>query len=86
MLCASPPCRVYSVARTRKKTTLEEFAASNALVHKTLEIIGYLNPTFWVIENPQTGKMKDQGILNAFDYADVDQCMYGRGSRKRTRL
>ena len=86
MLWASPPCRCYSIARTRKKTTPEEYVASNALVNKALEIIDYVKPRFWVIENPQTGLLKDQGILDEFEFCDVDQCMYVRGSRKRTRL
>ena len=35
----------------------------NKIVLKTLEIIDYFNPTWWFIENPQTGKLKD-GLYN----------------------
>jgi len=54
------------------------------IVRKTQEIIDYFQPTFFFIENPQTGKMK-----NYLDYPfyDVDYCKYSDwGYRKRTRI
>ena len=85
IIWASPPCRFYSIAR-RVKGTPEEIAYSNKLVRRAVEIIEYFKPRYWIIENPQTGRLKDQCILDGFNYVDVDQCNYGRNSRKRTRL
>ena len=47
---ASPPCVEYSIAKTRGIRNLE---LANALVLKTLEIINYVSPVFYVIENPK---------------------------------
>jgi len=46
---ASPDCTHYSIAKTRGIRNLE---LANALVLKTLEIINYFSPVFYVIENP----------------------------------
>jgi hypothetical protein len=54
------------------------------ILRKTQEIIDYLEPTFYFIENPQTGSMKKYINL---PYYDVDYCRYSDwGLRKRTRI
>lgn len=56
------------------------------MVEKIYEIIEYLNPTYWWIENPQTGRMKEY-INDLIPYYDVDYCKYSDfGYKKRTRL
>ena len=80
---ASPPCTEYSRAKTVGVRNLEY---ANQIVLKTLEIISYLNPTYWVIENPQTGLLKHQYFMNDLPYNDVDYCKYGMPYRKRIRL
>ena len=50
LLWASPPCEHYSLARTTA-TTPRDFPYYDALVEKTLEIIDWANPTYWIIEN-----------------------------------
>ena len=80
---ASPPCIEYSRAKTVGVRNIEH---ANSIVLKTLEIISYLNPTYWVIENPQTGLLKHQYFMNDLPYNDVDYCKYGMPYRKRTRL
>ena len=59
---------------------------ANSIVLRTLEIISYLDPNYWVIENPQTGLLKNQYFMNDIPYNDVDYCKYGMPYRKRTRL
>ena len=59
---------------------------SNNLVKKVLEIIGYFKPKYWYLENPQTGKLKDQSFMEHLPYNDVDYCKYGFDYRKRTRI
>ena len=80
---ASPPCTEYSRAKTTGVRKIEE---ANKIVKKTIEIINYFNPRFFVIENPQTGLLKNQDFMKDFDYKDVDYCKYGTKYRKRTRL
>lgn len=54
------------------------------ILRKTQEIIDYFKPTYFFIENPQTGKMKD--YLD-YPFYDVDYCKYSDwGYRKRTRI
>ena len=80
---ASPPCTEYSRAKTVGVRNIEH---ANSIVLKTLEIISYFNPTYWVIENPQTGLLKHQYFMSDLPYNDVDYCKYGMPYRKRTRL
>jgi len=56
------------------------------MVKKTIEIINYFNPKIWIIENPQTGKLKDRPFMLEMKYNDCDYCKYGYGCRKRTRF
>ena len=46
---ASPPCTLYSIASC--KPNLDE---ANPISNKTLEIIQYLSPTWYCIENPHS--------------------------------
>jgi len=80
---ASPPCTEYSRAKTTGVRKLDE---ANRIVLKTVEIIKYFQPRWWVIENPQTGLLKRQPFMDEFDFVDVDYCKYGMPYRKRTRL
>ena len=83
MIWASPPCTEYSRAKT---TGIRKIAEANEIVLKTIEIIKYFQPTVFIIENPQTGLLKNQPFMDEFSYVDVDYCMYGFNYRKRTRL
>ena len=50
---------------------------ANSIVLKTLEIIEYLNPKHFIIENPQTGLLKKQWFMHGIPYQDIDYCKYG---------
>jgi site-specific DNA-cytosine methylase len=80
---ASPPCTEYSIAKT---TGIRRINEANEIVKKTLEIIDYLKPKYYIIENPQTGFLKQQTFMTNLHYVDVDYCKYGMPYRKRTRL
>tara|TARA_R110002124_G_scaffold17446_1_gene72875 strand:- start:86 stop:700 length:615 start_codon:yes stop_codon:yes gene_type:complete len=54
------------------------------MVDKLIEIIDYFNPTYYFIENPKTGRMKE--YITYLPYYDVDYCEYGFDYRKRTRI
>jgi len=83
VIWASPPCTEYSKAKSQGK---RDIAYANKVVLKTLEIIKKLNPKFWIIENPATGKLKDQPFMKDLPYTDVSYCKYGLSYRKQTRL
>lgn len=80
---ASPPCTEYSKIMTRRPRNL---VLANSIVKRTLEIIDYFNPRQWFLENPATGLLKNQGLLDGRLFFDVDYCMYGFEYRKRTRI
>ena len=83
MIWASPPCTEYSKAKTVGTRRIEE---ANKIVQKTIEIIDYFMPYYWVIENPQTGLLKSQPFMGNLTFQDIDYCKYGMPYRKRTRL
>ena len=80
---ASPPCTEYSRAKT---VGVRKIDYANSIVLRTLEIIDYFKPTWWVVETPQTGLLKEQPFMSGLKYYDVDYCKYGMNYRKRTRL
>ena len=75
LVVASVPCNEYSQAKTKigEGRKMEE---ADAIVHRTLDIIGYLHPEKWWIENPRTGKLKSRGILDAYPHIDLDYCQF----------
>jgi site-specific DNA-cytosine methylase len=83
VIWASPPCIEYSAAKTVGVRKLDE---ANAIVKRTLEIIRYFNPRYWMMENPQTGLLKHRSFMADLPYNDLDYCKYGMQYRKRTRL
>ena len=83
LVWSSPPCTEYSVAKT---TGVRRLAEANQIVQRTLEVISYLSPAVWILENPQTGLLKRQSFMDSLPYVDVDYCKYGMPYRKRTRL
>ena len=80
---ASPPCTEYSRAKTVGTRDIE---GSNKVVQRTLDIIDYFDPKYFILENPQTGLLKDQEMMRQIPYDDIDYCKYGMPYRKRTRL
>lgn len=95
---ASPPCATFSkIKRSHigrvingKMTTPESIIQDQLdigvpLLYKAIEIIDYFQPKYWIIENPQTGDMKN--YLPNVPHYDVDYCRYSDwGYRKRTRF
>ena len=83
VIWASPPCTEYSIAKTIGIRNIEQ---ANNIVKRVLEIISYFNPTYYMIENPQTGLLKNQTFMLDIPYNDLDYCKYGMKYRKRTRI
>jgi C-5 cytosine-specific DNA methylase len=86
---ASPPCQQYSIARTTAKTP-RNLELADSIVAKTLEIIHYLKPKGWLLENPATGLLKTRDVVQGLPWRDVCYCRYSDGFshtyRKQTRL
>jgi len=60
---------------------------TNSIVLKTREIIEYLQPEVWRLENPRTGLLKGQGLLDDAEFIDADYCQFAPwGYRKPTRI
>jgi hypothetical protein len=56
------------------------------MVNKVFEIIEYFNPEYFIIENPQSGRMKDY-IPEMIPFYDIDYCKYSLwGYKKPTRI
>ena len=83
---ASPPCTEYSAMNYCRPEKIPDIEGANKIVSKTLEIIDYFNPKHYLIENPQTGTLKNQDFMKKFNFYDVDYCKYGHPIRKRTRI
>ena len=83
VIWASPPCTEYSRAKT---VGVRNLVMANAIVQRTIDIINYFVPEYFIMENPQTGLLKYQAIVDGMRFDDVDYCKYGLPYRKRTRL
>ena len=61
VIWASPPCTEYSIAKTTGVRDIEE---ANKIVQRTLDILEYYEPKYWIIESPQTGMLKNQVCMD----------------------
>ena len=90
IIWASPPCTYYSSMQQFRKISPDQkqanIDASNRIVQHTLDIIDYLKPSRWYIENPQTGTLKNQDVVKNLQYCDATYCKYGYPYKKKTRF
>jgi site-specific DNA-cytosine methylase len=88
IIWASPPCNTFSALNRSNFSKEETLHRINniglPILRRTEEIINYFSPTYYFIENPQTGLMKNYVTRPHYD---VDYCMYADwGYKKRTRI
>lgn len=97
MVWFSPPCEKFSHAnRSRFKNTdlMNQYKIdlqhSISMVKKSLFLIENFSKNnsnlLWVLENPQTGTLKKQPMMNGLPYTDASYCQYGKPYRKQTRF
>ncbi len=83
---ASPPCTQYSQARTTGGPP--DLATADACVKRTLQIIEYLKPRYWFLENPRgryPNALRLRPFMNALPPPKVcTYCMYGERYMKPT--
>jgi hypothetical protein len=78
----SPPCTMYSRARTRAKTP-RDLEQADAFVRKALELVEAWG-CMWFMENPYTGLLKTRSVVSGLPYHIVDYCQW-RDSRWQPR-
>ena len=84
LVAASPPCTEYSSAMTRRPRNMEE---ADLLVKRTIDIINYLRPPLWWIENPRFGRLHTRSVVFGLPYIDIDFCRFSTwGYQKPTRF
>jgi hypothetical protein len=86
IIWSSPNCKDYSKMNFICNKMDKDLTESNNLIQRVLDIIDYFQPTYWFLENPQTGKLKDQIFMQDLPYNDIDYCKYDYTYRKRTRI
>ena len=87
---ASCPCQMYSIARSCAKTP-RDLEGADALVRRALEIIDWVKPRVFFLENPATGLLKTRDVVAGLKWFDIDYCQFGPPPggapyRKRTRI
>ena len=82
---ASPPCTLYSAARsTGPPPDMEQ---ANLLTLHTCNLIKALKPRWWAIENPATSSIWKLDYMAQLPYALCSYCHYSDwGYRKNTRI
>ena len=68
---ASPPCREFNIALTTRPRNLR---AGPRNVKTALRIIDYAEPSFWIIENPASGLLKDQAFMRKLEGYKNETC------------
>ena len=81
---AAPPCTEYSQALTSRPRRMDE---ADEVIKRTLQVIMYLRPALWFLENPATGRLKSRGLLDNFASVTLDYCRFAPwGYRKPTQV
>ena len=88
IIWSSPPCRTFSsmrfLTKTNKEILLDIVNEGLPPLLKTLEIIDYLKPKYYFIENPMNSKMKE--YLKKRSCRIISYCQYGYDYQKNTRI
>ena len=82
VIWASPDCTQYSRARTTGGP--RNYEEADRLAQACRDIIEYLQPYCWFIENPDSGDLKRRPCIEGLPYVRVDYYMYERPYRKGT--
>ena len=96
IIWASPECKVFSMLQNthighkwKNKEELENVRKEHSkFINKTIEIIDYLQPIYYFVENPRHSKIWN--FIDNKNYTDkfiiVDYCYFGYGYKKPTKI
>lgn len=96
VILASPPCQGFSVMNIGRNWTgpsddpphepkTDKARHALRMVERTLEIIAWSQPLFWVMENPRA-KLRKMPVMAPFECRTVTYCQYGEHRMKPTDL
>ena len=90
LIWASPPCTTFSIASVghhwnNHKPKTEECKKGIKILEKTVKLIKYLEPKFWIIENPMC-MTRTLEIMKPLPRTTVTYCQYGDSRMKPTDL
>lgn len=82
---ASPPCQEYSLAKAGRPRDLEK---ADKIVRRCLEIIRWLKPKWFFMENPATGLLHRRPFMQPWHRfkQKCSYCRYGTPYRKYTHI
>lgn len=96
IIWGSPECKVYSQLQYThigkkwkdKEDLYEAQKKDSKFINKTIEIIDYLKPKYYFIENPRYSKIFDFIENENFkkDFVIVDYCAFGYNYKKPTKI
>ena len=98
IIFCSPECKIYSVLQYTwigrkwkdRQQLIDERKKHDKFFHKTIEIINYLKPKYYVIENPKVSAIWeiefDNNLLSDINYICLDYCRFGYAYRKQTKF
>jgi hypothetical protein len=96
IIWASPECKIFSnlqytqIGRKwkNKEDLYEAQKKDSIFINKTIEIIEYLKPKYYFIENPRYSKIFDFIENENFkkDFVIVDYCAFGYNYKKPTKI
>ena len=70
VVTASPPCTEFSVAKSKGESDIE---GAMELIHRTMEIVKYFNPSIWWLETPRYGYLGRSEFLEDYSHWDCVQ-------------
>lgn len=96
IIFASPECKIFSQLQYThigkkwkdKQELYEAQKIDSKFINKTIEIIDYLKPKYYFIENPRYSKIWDFIENENFkkDFVIVDYCAFGYNYKKPTKI
>lgn len=85
LVWASPPCTMFSAART-KASTPRDLNGADHMVQRCLNIIAHCRPLYWFLENPATGMLPCRTVVSGLKGHEVHYCQYDCPFKKPTMI
>ena len=89
IIWASPPCETFSIASVShhwhkdRRPKSKQAKIGLEIIRLTIDIIQYLKPKYWFIENPR-GILRKLYILKQYERKTITYCSYGDDRMKPT--